>query len=89
MAYAERRDLVDCGEEIRMHQPSTNNLGEMNSFANILRAPKIETIHIDSFVDIQVRDCDSDVSFQEPFDSWDTSEVEPTNEGIHLQKCTR
>jgi hypothetical protein len=47
-------------------QPSANNLLQENHFAKVPVTPKLEVIHIDSFVDIELRDCDPGMTSQVP-----------------------
>ena len=56
------------------HQPSANNILQDNQFAKVPAAPKVEVIHIDSFVEIELRNCDPGATFQEPFILPETSE---------------
>ena len=56
------------------HQPSANNILQDNHFAKVPAASDVEVIHIDSFVDIELRNCDLGATFQEPLILAETSQ---------------
>jgi hypothetical protein len=56
-----------------MYQSSSNSILQDNHFAKV-PAAEVDVIHIDSFVDIELRNCDPGAAFQEPFILAETSE---------------